>query len=72
MEDFIKRITSWKTTIVGFTFGLITILVATGVIKQDVAEGAPELVGSVWDTVIQLLSGIMSIILLFSKDSDKE
>lgn len=71
MEDFLNRITSWKTTIVGISFGFITILVAAGVFEEEAVEGAPEVVGNVWDTVIQLFAGIQSVILLFSKDSGK-
>jgi len=70
LSDFIDRLTSWKTTILGFVGGLVIILVATGVVGKEEGEQLSPIVDSIWGAILMILGGINSLVLLFSKDGE--
>ena len=70
MDDLIKRLTSYKTTIIGIVTAILAILVFFDVVKPE--NQGVEVVSSLWDGILQVLAGISGVILIFSKDSDKE
>ena len=70
MNDFIKRMTSWKTTVLGIVTAIISILVISGVLDPE--NNGVEVVSSFWDGAVQVLAAVSGLILLFSKDSDVE
>ena len=67
MDDLIKRLTSYKTTVVGVATAIIAILVFTGVVQPE--NDGVEVVSTFWDGALQVLAAISGITLLFSKDS---
>jgi len=70
LSDFVERLTSWKTTILGLVSGLVIILVATGVIGKEESGQISPVIDSIWGSVIMILGGINSLVLLFSKDGE--
>jgi hypothetical protein len=69
MKDFLARLTSYKTTVMALITGLLTILVATGVISSDSLTDGLAASGELYDAVVSIGGAIVSVILLFSKDS---
>lgn len=67
MDDLIKRLTSYKTTVVGVATAIIAILVFTGVVQPE--NDGVALVTTFWDGALQVLAAISGIVLIFSKDS---
>ena len=67
MDDLIKRLTSYKTTVIGVVTAIIAILVFTGVVQPE--NDGVAVVTTLWDGILQVLAAISGIILIFSKDS---
>ncbi len=67
MDDLIKRLTSWKTTVIGVATAIIAILVFTGVVQPE--NDGVAVVTTLWDGILQVLAAISGIVLIFSKDS---
>lgn len=70
MKDFLERLKSYKTTIIGVFTAVISILVFFGVV--DAENNGVELGTSLWDGVLQILAAIAGFILILSKDSEIE
>lgn len=70
MKDFIDRLRSYKTTIIGVFTAVISILVFFGVV--DAENDGVELASTFWDGALQVLAAIAGLILIFSKDSEIE
>ncbi len=70
MNDFIDRLTSWKTTVIGVATALIAILSFLGVLEPE--NDGVEVVTTLWEGILQVVAAIAGIVLMFSKDSDKE
>ena len=70
MKDFIARLTSYKTTIMGVITALLTVLAAIGVADQDDVSGGIVATNELYDAVLVVLGSISTIALIFSKDSD--
>ncbi len=68
MKDFLERLKSYKTTIIGVATALVSILVFFGILQPE-NEGV-ELVSTFWDGALQVLAAIAGVILIFSKDSE--
>lgn len=68
-QDFIDRITSYKTTIIGAVTAIAAILVLTGVLKPENQGDVVSGVSNFWDGLVQCLAGISGLILIFSHDS---
>jgi len=70
MKDFIARLTSYKTTIMGVITALLTVLAAVGVADQDDVSGGIVATNELYDAVLVVLGSISTIALIFSKDSE--
>ena len=70
MEDLIKRLTSYKTTVIGVVTAVLAIMVFFGLVQPE-NEGV-AVVTTLWDGILQVLAAVSGLILIFSKDSDKE
>ena len=68
MKDFIDRLRSYKTTILGVFTAVISILVFFNIVDAD--NSGTELATSLWDGILQILAAISGFILILSKDSD--
>ena len=67
MDDLIKRLTSYKTTVMGVVVAVVAILKLTGVVDPE-SDGV-VVVETFWDGALQVLAAISGIVLIFSKDS---
>ena len=70
LDDLIDRITWWKSTGVGIAMAVVTILVGFGIVGEEAKEGAEVAVGGFWEGVVLTLTGLSSIIGLFSKKGE--
>mgnify|MGYP000695651582 CR=1 FL=1 len=70
MDDLIKRLTSYKTTIIGIVTAILAILVFFNIVPPE--NNGVEVVTTLWYGILQVLAGVSGVILVFSKDSDKE
>lgn len=66
--DFIDRLTSYKSTILGASTAIISFAVVLGWIKIENQEGIIEGIKNTWEGVAFVLGAINGIILIFSKD----
>ena len=71
MDEFINRLTNWKTTIVGVSTAIIAILVTFGVVGSGESEDAVAQISTIWEGILAFLAGVSGLILVFSKDTDK-
>ena len=69
MKDLFSRLLSWKTTILGVSALVIPLLVMFNVIEQKNSQGAVESVTTLWDGIIQVVSAIAGLVLVFSHDA---
>jgi len=72
MKDFIARLASAKTTIMGVVTALLTILAAFNLASQDALAEGLAATGNLYDAVLVILGSISSIALVLSKDSGVE
>lgn len=66
LGDKLGAITPKILGIAGF---VITLLALFGVLGKDEADGAVGLIGSAWEGILAAITGVLSIIAFFSKDS---
>jgi hypothetical protein len=72
MKDFIDRLTSYKTTVIGVVTAVLAIAVLFGWIG---AEKQPEIatgINNFWDALIAVLASINGLILVFTKETPIE
>ncbi len=69
MKDFLARLMSYKTTVIGVATAVIALLALFGIIKPENKEDLAANVTNLWDAVIQVLAVISGIILMFSYDA---
>ena len=67
MNDFIERLTSYKTTVIGVATAIMAILSFFGVLKPE--HDGVEVVTTLWEGILEVLGAIAGITLILSKDS---
>ena len=78
MSNLKESFLSWKTTLLGFIPIILSLLIMLGVVKvedqQAVQEGVNAIVNNAeggLDNILALISGVVGLIGIFSKDGDK-
>ena len=78
MSNLKESFLSWKTTLLGFVPIILSLLIMLGVVKvedqQAVQEGVNAIVENAeggLDNILALISGVVGLIGIFSKDGDK-
>ena len=78
MNNLKESFKSWKTTLLGFIPIILSLLIMLGVIKVDdqaaVQEGVNQIVANAeggLDNIVALISAVVGLIGIFSKDGDK-
>ncbi len=70
---FIDNLKSWKTSIVGLSLAIVTLLTSFNVINEEWGQQWNENASALIDDLFIALSAIASIVLVFAaKDSDKK
>ena len=68
MKDFLERMTSYKTTIIGFVTLVVSVLTGLNVNGPDAGAVLAAGVDLLYGNVVELLGSITGLILIFSKD----
>ena len=78
MSNLKESFLSWKTTLLGFIPIILSLLIMLGVVKVEdqaaVQEGVNQIVNNAeggLDNILALISGVVGLIGIFSKDGDK-
>lgn len=78
MNNLKESFKSWKTTLLGFVPIILSLLIMLGVINVEdqaaIQEGVNQIASNAesgLDNVIALISGVVGLIGIFSKDGDK-
>ena len=69
MQGLIDRLKSAKTTIIGIVTLVTSVLVGLNVIGADAGSELSSGIDLLYGNIVELLTGIAGIILIFSKDS---
>jgi len=70
---FIENLKSWKTSLVGLSLAVVTLLTSFNVINPEWGAEWNENASSVIDDLFVAISAISSVVLVFmAKDSQKE
>jgi len=69
MKDLVARLLSYKTTILGIVALVIPLLVLFKVIKPENQQPAIDGVTALWNGVIEVVSSISGLVLIFSHDA---
>ena len=70
---FINNLKSWKTSIVGLSLAVVTLLTSFNVINEDWGQQWNANANALIDDLFVAISAIASIVLVFvAKDSDKQ
>lgn len=72
LNDFIERLTNYKTTVIGIATAVIAIAILLGFSEPEDKEGLETGVTNLWDGIGNVLAAISGIVLILSKDSDKK
>lgn len=78
MDNLKQSFKSWKTTLLGFVPIILSLLIMLGVINVEdqaaIQQGVNDIALSAetgLDNIIALISGVIGLIGIFSKDGDK-
>ena len=78
MSNLKDSFKSWKTTLLGFVPIILSLLIMLGVVSVDDQAAIQQGVSDVFanaegglDNVLALISGVVGLIGIFSKDGDK-
>ena len=70
---FVENLKSWKTSIVGLSLAVVTLLTSFNVINEEWGQQWNENANALIDDLFVAISAIASIVLVFAaKDSDKK
>lgn len=78
MSNFKQSFLSWKTTLLGFIPIILSLLIMLGVVTVEDQAAIQQGVSDVFsnaegglDNILALISGVLGLIGVFSKDGDK-
>ena len=69
LKDLAERLGSLKTTIIGIVTVLVSVLVGFNVIGPDVGQDLGTGIDLIYSNIVEFMTGIAGIILIFSKDT---
>jgi hypothetical protein len=70
LQGFIDRLISYKSTALAVITGLLTVLVAVGVVKAEALTDGVAATGQLFEAIIALLGVIVTLGQLFRKNPD--
>lgn len=69
LKELALRIGNLKTTVIGIVTLLVSVLVGLNVIGPDAGQELSTGIDLLYSNVVELMTGLAGIILIFSKDS---
>jgi|LGOV01.1.fsa_nt_gb hypothetical protein len=69
LKEFIERIASKKTTVMGIVTLVVSVLAGLNIIGADVGVDLSTGVDLLYGNIVELLGAVSGLILIFSKDT---